>query len=79
MNVLLITGTDTEVGKTVLTVALAAYWQKYQLSRTFGIMKLIQAGIGDRQLYTQTFSCRVPENASQPCRAWVPFHRYVKI
>ena len=55
MNVLLITGTDTEVGKTVLTVALAAYWQKYQLSRTFGIMKLIQAGIGDRQLYTQTF------------------------
>lgn len=56
MNVLLITGTDTEVGKTVLTTALAAYWQKYQLSRTFGIMKLIQAGIGDRELYTQTFS-----------------------
>lgn len=56
MKVLLITGTDTEVGKTVLTTALAAYWQKYQLSRTFGIMKLIQAGIGDREFYTQTFS-----------------------
>ncbi len=55
MNVLLITGTDTEVGKTVLTVALAAYWQKYQ-TQTFGVMKLIQAGTGDRQLYTQTFS-----------------------
>lgn len=55
MNVLLITGTDTEVGKTILTTALAAYWQKYQLSRTFGIMKLIQAGTGDRQFYTQTF------------------------
>ena len=55
MNVLLITGTDTEVGKTVLTVALAAYWQKYQ-TQTFGVMKLIQAGTGDHQLYTQTFS-----------------------
>ncbi len=56
MNVLLITGTDTEAGKTVLTTALAAYWQKYQRSRTFGMMKLIQAGIGDRELYTQLFS-----------------------
>lgn len=55
MNVLLIAGTDTEVGKTVLTTALAAYWQKYQ-TQTFGIMKLIQAGTGDRELYTQTFS-----------------------
>lgn len=55
MNVLLITGTDTEVGKTVLTTALAAYWQKYQ-PRSFGIMKLVQAGIGDRELYTQLFS-----------------------
>lgn len=56
MNVLLITGTDTEVGKTVLTTALAAYWQKYQLSRSFGMMKLIQAGVGDRELYSQLFS-----------------------
>lgn len=55
LNALLITGTDTEVGKTVLTTALAAYWQKYQ-SQSFGIMKLIQAGVGDRQLYTQLFS-----------------------
>jgi dethiobiotin synthetase len=56
LNVLLITGTDTEVGKTVLTTALAAYWQKYQLSRSFGMMKLIQAGVGDRELYSQLFS-----------------------
>jgi dethiobiotin synthetase len=55
LNALLITGTDTEVGKTVLTTALAAYWQKYQ-PQSFGIMKLIQAGVGDRQLYTQLFS-----------------------
>lgn len=56
MNVLLITGTDTEVGKTVLTTALAAYWQKYQSYRPLGIMKLMQAGTGDRELYTQLFS-----------------------
>lgn len=56
MNVLLITGTDTGIGKTVLTTALAAYWQKYQHSRPFGIMKLIQTGTGDRELYTQLFS-----------------------
>lgn len=54
-NTLIITGTDTEVGKTVLTTALAAYWQKYH-SRSLGIMKPIQAGTGDRQLYTQLFS-----------------------
>lgn len=56
MNILLIAGTDTEVGKTVLTTALAAYWQKYQHSHPFGIVKLIQAGTGDRELYTQLFS-----------------------
>ncbi len=52
MNALLITGTDTEVGKTVLTTALAAYWQKY-CHGTLGIMKPIQSGIGDRELYQQ--------------------------
>lgn len=55
-NALLITGTDTEVGKTVLTTALAAYLQKYQSARSLGIMKPIQAGIGDRELYTQMFA-----------------------
>jgi dethiobiotin synthetase len=57
LNALLITGTDTQVGKTVLTTALAAYWQKYQLrTHSFGMMKLMQAGTGDRELYTQLFS-----------------------
>ncbi len=56
VNALLITGTDTEVGKTVLTTALAAYWQKYQSARSLGIMKPIQAGTGDRELYTQMFA-----------------------
>lgn len=56
MNALLITGTDTEVGKTVLTTALAAYLQYHYSGRSLGMMKPIQAGIGDRELYTQLFS-----------------------
>ena len=56
VNALLITGTDTEVGKTVLTTALAAYLQKYQSARSLGIMKPIQAGTGDRELYTRMFA-----------------------
>lgn len=55
MNALLITATDTEAGKTVLTTALAAYLQKYQKS-SLGILKPIQAGVGDRELYAQLFS-----------------------
>jgi dethiobiotin synthetase len=55
LNALLITGTSTEAGKTVLTMALAAYWQTYHY-RSLGIMKPIQAGRGDRELYNQLFS-----------------------
>ncbi|MEA5583284.1 dethiobiotin synthase [Nodularia harveyana UHCC-0300] len=56
LNTLLITGTDTEAGKTVLTTALAAYWQKHYPHRSWGIMKPIQSGIGDRQFYQKLFS-----------------------
>ncbi|MBF2067399.1 MAG: ATP-dependent dethiobiotin synthetase BioD [Calothrix sp. C42_A2020_038] len=56
MNSLLITGTDTEIGKTVLTTALAAYWQKYHSSHSLGIMKPIQSGVGDRETYQKLFS-----------------------
>jgi dethiobiotin synthetase len=56
MNALLITGSDTEVGKTVLTTALAAYWQTYCADRCLGIMKPIQSGIGDRELYSRLFT-----------------------
>ncbi|AFZ33153.1 Dethiobiotin synthetase [Gloeocapsa sp. PCC 7428] len=54
MNALLVTGTDTEAGKTVLTTALAAYWRNR--FRNLGIMKPIQSGVGDRELYSQLFS-----------------------
>ncbi|MBH8554813.1 ATP-dependent dethiobiotin synthetase BioD [Nostocaceae cyanobacterium CENA357] len=53
---LLITGTDTEAGKTVLTTALAAYYQKYYPQLSWGIMKPIQSGIGDREWYQRLFS-----------------------
>lgn len=56
MNSLLITATDTEAGKTVLTTALAAYWQKYRASHSFGILKPIQSGEGDRETYQKLFT-----------------------
>jgi dethiobiotin synthetase len=55
VNALLITGTDTDAGKTVLTSALVAYWQKYRRSQSLGLMKPLQTGIGDRELYLQLF------------------------
>lgn len=68
MNALLIAGTDTGVGKTVLTCALAAYWQTYAGGRSLGIFKPIQCGEGgaesrsDRRLYLRLF----PLNQSLP-------------
>lgn len=55
MNVLLITGTDTGTGKTVLTCALAAYWQTYRPQESLGILKPIQTGTGDCELYQKLF------------------------
>lgn len=56
MNSLLISGTDTEAGKTVLTTALIAYWKKYCSSQHLGVMKPLQSGVGDRELYGQLFA-----------------------
>ena len=56
MNVLLITGTDTETGKTVLTCSLAAYWQTFRPQESLGILKPIQTGTGDRELYQKLFN-----------------------
>lgn len=56
LNALLITGTDTDAGKTVLTTALAAYWQTYCHPLTLGILKPVQTGIGDRELYSRLFA-----------------------
>ncbi len=55
LNALLIAGTDTDAGKTVVTTALAAYWQQYYGSRSLGLLKPVQSGQGDRELYQQLF------------------------
>jgi dethiobiotin synthetase len=52
---LLITATDTECGKTVATCSLAAYWQRYCQRHRLGILKPLQAGVGDRELYLTLF------------------------
>ena len=54
-NALLITGTDTDAGKTVLTAALMAYWQQYGQPRSIAIFKPFQSGVGDREFYVKLF------------------------
>lgn len=51
MTALLITATDTNAGKTVLTMALAAYCQTYLPAEYWGLMKPLQSGTGDQELY----------------------------
>lgn len=52
---LLITSTDTDAGKTVLTAALVAYAQKHLPQQNWGILKPIQCGTGDREFYSELF------------------------
>lgn len=52
---LMITGCDTEVGKTVVTSILAAYWQKYYSDQPLALMKLLQTGLGDDEHYQGLF------------------------
>lgn len=63
MTALFIAGTDTDVGKTFVTIALAAYWQNYHPSKNIAhgqnlltIFKLMQTGIGDVETYQQIFA-----------------------
>lgn len=56
MSGLLIAATDTDCGKTVLTCALIAYWQQFCSSRRLGVLKPLQSGEGDRELFQRLFS-----------------------
>jgi dethiobiotin synthetase len=58
---LLITSTDTDAGKTVLTAALAAYVQKHHPQQNWGILKPIQCGTGDREFYADLFDRSLAE------------------
>jgi dethiobiotin synthetase len=66
MKAIAIVGTDTEVGKTVLTSSLVAYWQAYQSYRPLGLMKLMQTGIGDRERYQKLFGANRSVEISTP-------------
>jgi dethiobiotin synthetase len=80
LNCLLITGTDTGTGKTVLTCALAAYWQTYRPQESLGIFKPIQTGIGDKELYQTLFDLKqtpeeiVPLHFQTPVAAPIAAH-----
>ncbi len=53
---LLIAGTDTGVGKTILTAAIASYYQCYCPERRLAVYKPIQSGTGDREYYQQVLN-----------------------
>ncbi len=72
MNALLITGTDTETGKTILTCALAAYWQTYRPQESLGILKPIQTGTGDCELYQTLFDLSQAPDEITPLRFQAP-------
>ncbi|MGB8697994.1 MAG: dethiobiotin synthase [Thermosynechococcaceae cyanobacterium] len=55
MPTLLISGTDTGVGKTLITSALASYLEVYRPRQSFAIFKPIQSGLGDREHYAANF------------------------
>jgi dethiobiotin synthetase len=56
MKTLLITGTDTDTGKTIVTASLRAYFQYFFPQLKLGLMKLLQTGVdGDLQFYQRLF------------------------
>lgn len=66
INALLVAGTDTEVGKTVVTSALLAYWQRYWPAQAPVVLKPFQSGVGDRELYQRLFFPNVSLEAITP-------------
>jgi dethiobiotin synthetase len=55
LNTLLIAGTDAQVGKTIVMMALIAYWQRYYSPHRLGVMKPIES------------HGPMPENAERDC------------
>ena len=76
MSALLIAGTDTDVGKTFVTIALAAYWQhrlhKNNIHPLLSIFKLIQTGTGDVELYNRLFAQTAYIEVVAPLRLAAP-------
>lgn len=55
-NSLLVAGTNTNVGKTFVTASLVSYQRKYHQTQSIGLLKLMQTGLGDRELYEDLFA-----------------------
>lgn len=78
MKALLIAGTDTDVGKTFVTIALAAYWQKHYFhkhlntSSFLSIFKLMQTGTGDAEIYQRLFTPVEGIEVVEPLRFTAP-------
>ncbi|MGF1600789.1 MAG: dethiobiotin synthase [Thermosynechococcaceae cyanobacterium] len=66
MSNLLISGSDTNAGKTVVTSALMAYQQKYLAQQRWAICKPLQSGTGDREHYQQLFDLSQPPETINP-------------
>ncbi len=52
---ILVSGINTEIGKTKLITALAAYWLKYNAHKEIALIKLVQTGHGDLEHYQALF------------------------
>lgn len=65
-NSLLITGTNTNVGKTFVAISIVYYIQKYLPNLSLGLLKLMQTGTGDRELYGKLFGNSRHSKGSSP-------------
>ncbi|WP_299408990.1 dethiobiotin synthase [Acaryochloris sp. IP29b_bin.148] len=63
---LLISGTDTEIGKTVITSSLLSYWQMYRSHESVAVCKPVQSGPGDRERYTHLFQLQQSAESINP-------------
>ncbi len=68
LSTLLISGSDTDAGKTVVTSALMAYQQKYLTHQRWAICKLLQSGEGDSEHYQRFFELDQPSETVNPLR-----------
>lgn len=66
MAALLVAGTNTDSGKTVLTAALIAYWQRYCWAYKLGVCKPVQSGVGDREFYRRLFELKQTDEQLNP-------------
>ncbi|MFQ3680436.1 MAG: dethiobiotin synthase, partial [Pseudanabaenaceae cyanobacterium] len=68
MPTLCITGTDTGVGKTVVTAGLAAWWQQLYGREQVAVLKPVQAGSGDREYFQRVLA--LPQELAEICPAY---------